>query len=156
MPPNYDAEYIFKTLQRHDFAVVSNQSGDGTTSTRVMAYACKRDLCEFYLLTPKTAPKLREFMKNPDASLLVFSKAKDNADSSQITVKGKVTIHRDIGSPAIQEGIRIYADKTGILSQQSSSNLPADYAFMVLKPKEISLRLYIDILHNIPATKITF
>jgi len=156
MPPKYDADFIWRTLKDNRYCILSNDTKDGTINMRVMAFACSQDLHKFYLLTLKTSAKLTDFLKKPDVSLLVFSTAKEVGDYSQIAVKGKISIHREIDSELVKAGLHQFAEKTGMIGALLNSGNLGDYVFLILEPKEITLSVYIDILHNLPGTTIKF
>jgi general stress protein 26 len=53
MPKQYDPDHIWQMLQKNRYCTVADHASDGTINARVMAFACSRDLKEFYLMTPK-------------------------------------------------------------------------------------------------------
>jgi hypothetical protein len=64
-------------------------------------------------------------------------------------------IHHDFSSDNIKKGFRLLAEKIGMMDPQLLTNQNHDYVFLVLKPKELTLTMYFDMLHNLPSTKIT-
>lgn len=156
MPPDYDTDFIYQTLKTNIYCVVSSHASDGTINCRVMDFACTKDLREFFLLTLKTTEKLKDFARNPDISILVFTTPKGMPDYSELAVKGKISTHTDIHSPVVQNGLRIYTEKTGIMKALLDNDSLGDYVFLVLEPKEIAFNVLKDIMRGLPATKINF
>jgi hypothetical protein len=155
MPKQYDSEHIWQMLQKNRYCTVADHASDGTINTRVMAFACSRDLKEFYLMTPKMAPKLKGFLSDPNVSLLVFTQSKDPNECSQIAVRGRMTVHREMNSVNIKKGFQLLAEKVGMMDPKLMTEQNSDYVFLVLQPKELTLTMYFDMLHDMPPTKIT-
>jgi len=156
MPQKYDSDFIWNVLQKNRYCILSSHADDGTINTRVMAFTCTRDLRRFYLLTTKDSTKLKDFSKNPSTSLVVFSPAKEIGDYSQIAVKGKISIPSNLHTPEIRDGIRLYAEKTGMLGSDMDNNLLGNFVFLEMHTREVRFNIYLDILHNLPGIKIEF
>ena len=121
-----------------------------------MAYTCTRDLRKFYMMTTKASTKMKDFSNNPSVSLVVLSPEKEIGDYSQIAIKGKISTPNDLHTPVVKNGICLYAEKMGMLGKDLENNLLGNYVFLELNTKEVKFNVYLDILHNLPATKIEF
>jgi len=62
---------------------------------------------------------------------------------------------QQINTPQLKTGLLQLAEKIGMLRSVQTDGIPGDCVFLELCPKEIMLTRYLDILHNMPATKIT-
>jgi len=154
MPEEYDKESIWRMFRDIRYCVLANQAGDGTTDVRTMSFSCSRDLQGFYMLSPKNARKINEFLKTPQASLHVYSIANNPDEFVQFVIKGTVNVHREINTPELKAGLLMLAEKIGMLSTVQKNGIPSDCVFLEIRSKEIMLTRYLDILHNMPATKI--
>ena len=63
MPEEYDKDTIWRLFREIRYCILANQAGDGTTDVRTMSFSCSRNLHGFYMLSPKNARKINEFLK---------------------------------------------------------------------------------------------
>ena len=154
MPEEYDKDSIWKLFREIRYCVLANQAGDGTTDVRTMSFSCSHDLQGFYMLSPKNARKINEFLTTPQATLHVYSIANNPDEFVQFVIKGAISIHREITTPELKDGLLMLAEKIHMLRSVQENGIPSDCVFLELRPKEIMLTRYLDILHNMPATKI--
>ncbi len=154
MAEEYSKESIWRLFRETRYCVLANQAGDGTTDARSMSFSCSRDLHSFYMLTPKNTRKIDELIKNPEATLHAYSCAKDKDEFVQFVIKGSINVHREIKSPQFKDGMLLLAEKLGMQRSEQEVWNPEDCVLLELRPREITLTRYLDILHNLPATKI--
>ena len=154
MPDEYDKDSIWKILRDVRYCVLANQASDGTTDVRTMSFSCSHDLKGFYMLSPKNARKINEFLKTPQATLHVYSIAENPDQFVQFVIKGTINVHREINTPQLKDGLLMLAEKIGMLGSVQKGGIPSDCVFLELCSKEIMLTRYLDILHNMPANKI--
>ena len=155
MAEEYNKDSLWRLFRETRYCVLANQAGDGTTDVRTMAFSCNRDLRGFYMLSPKTARKIDDLTRAPQATLHVYSIARDMDEFVQFVVKGAVNIHPDAKAPGTREGLLALAEKLGMLRQVQEKGMPEDCVLLELVPKEIMVTRYLDILHNMPATSIS-
>lgn len=152
----YTPEFIFKTMGGTEHCANCSIAEDGTINTRIMSFACDPELRRFYFMTHKAAPKLADYAKNPSVSVLVFSMAKDLGDFSETAAKGKLSVHSDFNSPAVQEGLRLLGEKNRMAKAIADKGSLGDYVVLELLTSEISFRIFRDIMKNVPKTTIKY
>jgi len=156
MADNSKTEYIYNLIREIRYCSLANAAGDRTIDVRIMTFSCSEDLKSFYMLSPRHAKKVKEFVGNRSATLLAYTLTKDLDDFLQVVVKGTVRIHLEIHTPALKKGLLALAGKLDIPAEKLANGIPEDCVFLELKPKEIELTEYKDIMHKIQTARITF
>lgn len=154
MAEEYTKESIHRTLREIRYCSLASQAGDKTIDLRMMAFSCTEDLKSFYMLSPRSAKKIRDFIDNRYASLLAYTLTDNLEDFVQFVVKGTIRIHIELHTPDLKNSLLTLAGRLGIPAKSLKDGIPGDCVFLELRTKEIQITKYKDILHNMPVTKI--
>jgi hypothetical protein len=155
MEKKYDESFIYPLLEKVLYCSCCTFSENGVDiSTRFMVFACRENLREFYILTHGATRKVAEIRTNSRSTLSVISTAEVLDDFSETSVIGDFRIYTDFQDSTVQEGLKRIAKKSGMVQMLLDSGSLGEYVLLGLKMKEVSFRVYKDILQNVPATTI--
>jgi hypothetical protein len=145
---------IYEKLQEIRYCSLANLTEDKTIEMRVMTFTCTEDLKHFYMLSPRTAKKVKEFIDNRSATLLAYTLTKNLEDFVQIVARGKMRIHIEAHTPDLIDAIQILGEKMDLPAEKYKDGIPGDSIFLELRPDELCVTTYRDILNKNPVTKI--
>ncbi len=155
MPVDFTNEMVWRLLRGIRYCTMANQAPDGTVDVRAMTFSCSPDLRGFYMLSPQNTKTMNQILKNPHSTLHVYSLSNNPDEFVQLTVKGTLRIHREAGDSRLKAGLLMLAEKLDMRATIQSDGIPDGCVLLELVAKNMNLSRYKDILHEMPATKIT-
>ena len=147
-------ESVYEILREIRYCSLASQAGDKTIDLRMMTFTNTKDLKSFYMLSPRTSKKIKDFIDNRHGTLLAYTMSDNFEDFVQIVAKGKIHIHIELHSLELKNALEELAGKLELPAEATKDGVPGDSVFLELRIKEIGITRYKDILHNMPVTKI--
>ena len=147
-------ESVCEMLREIRYCSLASQAGDNTIDLRMMTFTNTKDLKSFYMLSPRSSKKIKDFIDDRTGTLLAYTISDNLEDFVQIVVKGKIRIHIELHSPELKSALETLAGKLELPAKSLNDGVPGDCVFLELRTKEIMITRYKDILHNMPTTKI--
>jgi hypothetical protein len=145
---------VYEMLREIRYCSLASQAEDKTIDLRMMTFTSTKDLKSFYMLSPRTSKKIKDFIDNRNGTLLAYTISDNLEDFVQIVAKGKIHIHIEPHSLELKNALGELAGKLELPVNSLKNGVPGDCVFLELRTKEIGITRYTDILHNMPATKI--
>ncbi len=154
MAEEFTKESVYEMLREIRFCSLASQAGDKTINLRMMTFTNTKDLKSFYMLSPRTSKKIKDFIDNRNGSLLAYTITDNLEDFVQIVAKGKIQIHIEPHSLELKYALEELAGKLELPGEAMKNGVPGDSVFLELRINEIGITKYKDILHNMPTTNI--
>jgi hypothetical protein len=145
---------VYEMLREIRYCSLASQAEDKTIDLRMMTFTNTKDLKSFYMLSPRTSKKIKDFIDNRNGTLLAYTITDNLEDFVQIVAKGKINIHIEPHSLELKNALEELAGKLELPAGAIKDAVPGDSVFLELKTNEIGITRYKDILHDVMVTKI--
>lgn len=155
MSTTHSVASVFAALEKLHFGALNTFRGTDINS-RFMHFACDPTLRNFYFLTPSNAAKINEISLNPRGSFSALGSTEPVGDSSQTLVIGDFTVLGDIHDPEVRQGLQWLGRKDPNIGMILESGTLGNYAFLLLRTREIQFSVYKELRAHAPKFTVRF
>lgn len=142
-------EEVLENLEKEKVGVLSSKGEEENIRLRVMYYGVDKGF-NFYLMTSRDSPKVREITAHPRVSFLVYHLEEPFDRSWELEVEGRVKIvekGRDLS-----KGLATLKGKNPFVDVAVEAGITDEFVILHLIPSLIRFRIYGDILKGLPPT----